>query len=392
MATRIVQNLVIKSRLPVLLMSSKNRVNVIGSQLHFARFSSSEQGDQKNTQEDVKKSVFISQSFDIFTNLALEDWIYKNYDFSNHHILMLWQNDPCVVIGRHQNPFSESNIANLRQAGIEFARRNSGGGAVFHDRGNLNCSFFTPRDRYDRKYNLNLISRAIYREYGIDTEISDRDDILLRGKKISGTAAKLGHPNAYHHCTLLVNSNKLHLSQALNKDETEIISKATSSVRSPIKNLGDVNNRVTVQGLITAIGYEFLRTPADKLTDGGRDHVMQQRGFQLINPTEKWFPGLNALKENFQSWDWRFGKTPKFSVQKNIQLKSGDQIHEFKLQVDVEKGLIHCINLVSLKNANDTIPIVSTLVGKPYDENNFNGIMNALKGVSSENVKQAMGL
>jgi lipoyltransferase 1 len=135
--------------------------------------------------EPIRKSVFISQSYDIFTNLALEDWIYKNYDFGNHHVLMLWLNDPCVVIGRHQNPFSETNVCQLQSAGIELARRNSGGGTVYHDRNNLNCTFFTPRDRYDRKYNLNLITRAIYREYGIDTEISSRDDILLHGKKVS---------------------------------------------------------------------------------------------------------------------------------------------------------------------------------------------------------------
>lgn len=119
--------------------------------------------------------------------------------------------------------------------------------------------------------------------------------------------------------------------------QAEIISKATTSVRSPIKNLADVNKNVNVQSLLTAIGYEFLRTPADKLADGGRELVMQQRGFQLINPTEKWFPGLSELRENFASWDWRFGKTPKFSVQKNIELKSDDDCHHLKLNVDVEK-------------------------------------------------------
>lgn len=138
-----------------------------------------------STLDKIRKSVFISQSYDIFTNLALEDWIYKNYDFGNHHILMLWINDPCVVIGRHQNPFNETNVSQLEAAGIELARRNSGGGTVFHDRNNLNCTFFTPRERYDRKYNLSLLTRAIYREYGIDTEISPRDDITLHGKKVS---------------------------------------------------------------------------------------------------------------------------------------------------------------------------------------------------------------
>lgn len=73
----------------------------------------------------IRKSVFISQSYDIFTNLALEDWIYKNYDFTNHHVLMLWMNNPCVVIGRHQNPFSEADVSQLETNGIELARRNS---------------------------------------------------------------------------------------------------------------------------------------------------------------------------------------------------------------------------------------------------------------------------
>lgn len=147
--------------------------------------------------EPIRKSVFISQSYDVFTNLALEDWIYKNYDFGNHHVLMLWLNDPCVVVGRHQNPFQETNVSQLEPAGIELARRNSGGGTVYHDRNNLNCTFFTPRERYDRKYNLNLITRAIYREYGIDTEISPRDDILLHGKKVR-TPSSLPHGNKVH--------------------------------------------------------------------------------------------------------------------------------------------------------------------------------------------------
>ncbi|KAG5673261.1 hypothetical protein PVAND_003324 [Polypedilum vanderplanki] len=338
--------------------------------------------------ELIKKSVFISQSYDIFTNLAIEDWIYRNYDLKNHHILMLWVNNPCVVIGRHQNPFSEANVFGLKSAGIELARRNSGGGTVYHDRNNLNCTFFTPRDRYDRKYNLNLISRAIYREYGIDTEISERDDILLHGKKVSGTAAKLGHPNAYHHCTLLVDCNKNNLKSALTRNEKEeIISKATASVRSPIKNLADVNKNVNVQQLLTAIGYEFLRTPADKLCDGGRELVMQQRGFQLINPTEKWFPGLNELRENLNSWEWKYGKTPKFTVSTTIELKTNDECHNsMKVCVDVEKGIIQKIDLI-LKGSSEVMPIVSSLIGQPYDENNFEKIVNALKSVSTENVK-----
>ncbi|XP_062533915.1 lipoate-protein ligase A-like [Armigeres subalbatus] len=205
-------------------ITTTNRLHIQNNTTNHGKSKQLSSSDIKKIPDsEVRKSVFISQSNDIYSNLALEDWIYRNFDFAHHHILMLWINSPTVVIGRHQNPFAEANVSALMRNGVELARRNSGGGAVYHDLGNLNCTFFTPRARYDRKYNLNLITRALYREYGISADISDRDDITLMGKKISGTAAKLGQPNAYHHCTLLVNSNKLHLGESLVKDNAEVI-------------------------------------------------------------------------------------------------------------------------------------------------------------------------
>lgn len=138
--------------------------------------------------KDIKKSVFISQSKDIYTNLALEDWLYRNFDLKNHHLLMLWQSDPCVVIGRHQNPWLEANLpelAHITENGVKLARRNSGGGTVYHDNGNLNLTFFTPREHYNRNYNLEIITRSLFREYGLEVEISPREDLTIRGFKVS---------------------------------------------------------------------------------------------------------------------------------------------------------------------------------------------------------------
>lgn len=132
--------------------------------------------------EDPHKSVFISQSSDVFSNLALEDWLYKNFDFKNHHVMLLWRNDPCVVIGRHQNPWMEANIEALADRGITLARRNSGGGTVYHDKGNLNITFFTPRELYNRKKNLQLIEKTIEREWNLDIEINKREDLILDSK------------------------------------------------------------------------------------------------------------------------------------------------------------------------------------------------------------------
>lgn len=164
-------------------------VTIINNGHHYSTNTGNQSVDNASKsiadQSKIKKSVFISQSYDVFTNLALEDWIYKNFDFTNHHVLMLWANDPCVVIGRHQNPFMEANVSQLTTDGLLLARRNSGGGAVYHDRGNLNCTFFTPRERYNRMYNLKILKRAMFREYGIKSEISARDDITVNGKKVS---------------------------------------------------------------------------------------------------------------------------------------------------------------------------------------------------------------
>lgn len=111
------------------------------------------------TQRNIAKSVYISKCTNIFTNLAMEDWLYAKRDFTNHHLLMLWRNEPCVVIGRHQNPWMECNFPALPNLGAPLARRNSGGGTVYHDLENLNLTFFTSRQDYCRKKNLELMAQ-----------------------------------------------------------------------------------------------------------------------------------------------------------------------------------------------------------------------------------------
>lgn len=166
-----------------LIQRSYTRVSTLITRINKNSYSTA-----SSRNENIKKSVFISQSKDIYTNLALEDWLYKNFDFKNHHVLMLWQNDPCVVIGRHQNPWLEANVTQLPligEQGVQLARRNSGGGTVYHDNGNLNLTFFTPREQYNRKYNLEIISRSLFREYDMKVDITPREDLVIRNNKVS---------------------------------------------------------------------------------------------------------------------------------------------------------------------------------------------------------------
>lgn len=165
-------------------------------------------------------SVLFSKSSDIFANLSLEDWIYRNIDLKDRFLLLIWINGPAIVFGRHQNPWCECNINKCMDEKISIARRNSGGGTVFHDFGNMNLSFMSSRKAYNRKENLKIIKNVLYNKWNIDCIITKREDLVLAqsGHKISGTASKLGSTNAYHHCTLLVDVDLNQMRKFIRKD------------------------------------------------------------------------------------------------------------------------------------------------------------------------------
>lgn len=133
--------------------------------------------------------VLLSRSTDVYQNLALEDWVDAHVDLQRRGVLLLCRNRAAVVIGRHQNPWTECDLRAMRRAGILLARRRSGGGTVFHDLGNLNLTFFTSKAAYDRRRNLKVVTDALRRlRPELDVHATDRFDILLNGRlKISGS-------------------------------------------------------------------------------------------------------------------------------------------------------------------------------------------------------------
>ena len=176
-----------------------------------------------NLREPQQSFVIISKCNDIYANLSLEDWLYNNCKLSDSVFgFLMWVNDPCIVIGRHQNPWTECNINDCIKNGIKIVRRNSGGGTVYHDQGNLNLCFLSTKQKYCRKRNLQFMSNVLKSKYDIDCEITAREDLVLaRTKhKISGTAAKLGAKCAYHHCTLLVNADTSKMRIAIRKNKS----------------------------------------------------------------------------------------------------------------------------------------------------------------------------
>lgn len=327
------------------------------------------------TSRNYCKTVYFSKSNDVFTNLALEDWFYRNTNFEKNNLLLLWINKPCVVIGRHQNPWAEVNFSQLSQHGIQFSRRNSGGGTVYHDNGNLNCTFFSTRLRYNRKQNLELICKALTKEWNLNVEVSPREDIILDQKyKISGTASKLGNKVAYHHCTLLINVDTSKLLQALDVTDLGVLSKATPSVRSKTRNLSEDTPSMTVDNVSAAIGNHFLG-----LSSSTPDL------FHFIEPNEQNFPGLEALRNEFSSWQWIYGKTPQFSVR--WPLEEDNSV----IDIQVKKGVIEGMNFTeSSFSATDMEMWSDLLLNQQLSQQLYHQINNSQLKFSDEDANSRM--
>ncbi|XP_033973351.1 lipoyltransferase 1, mitochondrial [Trematomus bernacchii] len=253
--------------------------------------------------------VLLSLSTDVFQNLALEEWIDAHLDLQKLRLLMLWRNRPSVVIGRHQNPWMEADLPVMRRAGVPLARRRSGGGAVYHDLGNLNATFFSSKQAYDRRRNLKVVTDALKRlRPQLDIRATERLDIVLNGHlKISGSASRLSRKSSYHHLTLLHSADRASLSSMLRPSCAGIHSNATPSVRSPVANLSDHAPSLKWEELMEALqvqfNTEFGLSAAPSLVDPSDDSA---------------FPGVLAAAEDLRGWDWTFGKTPKFSVQTSL--------------------------------------------------------------------------
>ncbi|KAF5290097.1 hypothetical protein FQA39_LY14878 [Lamprigera yunnana] len=320
-----------------------------------------------NSVSATNYSVYVSQSNDIFTNLAFEDWLYTNREFDDHNILMLWSNDPCVVIGRYQNPWLEANIPFMASTGVQLARRKSGGGTVYQDRGNLNLTFFTSKKQYNRRHNLEFITRAVYKNYGVQININKRDDLTLRGFKISGTAAKLGRLNAYHHCTLLVDANKVNLRQTLQKNDLNIKTNATKSVTSTIMNMCDESPSINVSNLLETIGKEY--------TNVGE--------ISYINPVDESFPGLSKIHAELSSWDWCYGHSPKFTITKSFLVPNcftkGIFDAELNISIAVENGRITQVEFNDCLGLFKThINVATHLKNCQFSQQAFNSISHLL--------------
>lgn len=231
--------------------------------------------------------------------MALEEYLLGSIE-QGKIILYLWQNENTVVIGSSQNPWKECSLPLMREDGVKLARRLSGGGAVYHDTGNLNFTFVAANDRYDTEKQLACILDAV-NSFGLNAEFSGRNDLLCEGKKFSGNAYYFDENASYHHGTLLVDADLQKLSRYLTPSKLKIKSKGIDSVRSRVVNLHDVCGGITVNSMKNALVESFGKYYGADLEKTAFDENCTNLSFDL-------------LVEKYSSWAQSFGESPSFDV------------------------------------------------------------------------------
>ncbi|KAJ7068819.1 Lipoyltransferase and lipoate-protein ligase [Mycena amicta] len=285
-------------------------------------------------------SIYVSRSKDPFLNLSFEDWLFRHAP-PDAPLLFLYHNDPCVVIGRNQNPWKEVNLEALRARKVPLVRRRSGGGTVYHDLGNTNFSIHLPRRTFDRKATANIVLRAV-RALGIPAaRINERNDIYVSSDKmnayVSGSAYKIVSKRAYHHGTMLLSSRLDMLGDLLHVDKPTMRTAGVASLRAPVTNLHSLNQRATHNNFVHLMIEQFRRVyelgespfhtslretefwmgkkvgtkkipPAPTTEENGvfEPQIVEEAAMQGVEDVRR---GV----EEMQSWDWLYGQTPQFT-------------------------------------------------------------------------------
>ncbi|ABW17589.1 lipoate--protein ligase [Alkaliphilus oremlandii] len=307
-----------------------------------------------------------NHSTDPHYNLAFEEYVFKNLPLEEGGYVLLWRNGPSIIIGKNQNSIEEINMEFVKENNIHVVRRVTGGGAVYHDLQNVNFSFITKAEELgeiDFKTYTIPVLRAL-ESLGIPCELSGRNDITIDGKKFSGIAQSVVKGRVLNHGTLLFNSELEVLSKALNVKRDKIESKGVKSVASRVTNikpyLKEDVDVLEFRDLILDNIFKFLNLPIEKyeLTEEDKNAIQKM------------------VDERYGTWDWNFGKSPKFNY-KGYQRFAGGGV-EVRLQV--EKGLIEeCKIYGDFFGKGDIAVLEEKLKGIKYNEE---AVEEALKDIA----------
>lgn len=262
---------------------------------------------------------------DAYYNLAAEEYIFTSLDREQEYLL-LWQNQNAVVVGKHQNTIEEINNAYVKEHGVQVVRRLSGGGAVYHDLGNLNYSFIVnaPTGRYNFREMSQPVVYTLIR-LGVNVEFSGRNDLVIDGKKISGSAQFIRRGRILHHGTLLFHSDLDQISRVLAVKDDKIASKGVKSVRSRVTNICEYLPGVTVRVFQSQLEKTLL-----------------DRNLTVYEFSEADVAAISTLRDSkYATWEWNYGYSPEYDIKKDRRFANGG----LRIYIKVQKGVIQTISI-----------------------------------------------
>lgn len=306
--------------------------------------------------------IYSAPTGDGWLNLARDGYFLEN-NKKGDVVLYFYVNKNAVIIGRNQNAWKECNIANMDADGVQLVRRHSGGGAVFHDNGNLNFSFITDEKHYDLNRQMRVILNAVSK-LGLKAELSGRNDITVDGKKFSGNAFSLAKGNRSHHGTILVNADLTKLSNYLCVSKEKMRSKGIDSVRARVCNLCELSSGLTVEAMRRLVIESFIEEYG-----AASEYVFD--GTALAEVEER--------RERLASWEWRFGKTPQFDFETDKRFSFGDT----QIYFNSRNGVIRETKVYSdCLDTELTTEIENALTGVHFRKEEIKAALSKLKDQS----------
>jgi len=307
-----------------------------------------------------KLQVIISNQYDPFLNRAVEQYLTDNQK-EDTVTMYLWKNERTVVIGYNQNPFSECNVKLLLDEGGHLMRRGTGGGAVYHDLGNINFSFVADKLLYDVRKQLSVIQDALL-TYGLQAEISGRNDLTCEGRKFSGNAFAKGQRNDLHHGTILIKTDGEMMQRYLNVDKAKLMKHGVSSVKSRVVNLSELVPELTSESIKQPLIASFEKVYGGEATMLDFDTFIKNKEVQ-------------AIREHISSDDFLFGRWRQFKTSKKAQFAWGNV--DIALHIDESEAVIteaqiasDCLDPEAIRQAEQLLQSSSTKSSPSFDTGN----------------------
>lgn len=304
----------------------------------------------------------INNSKDPYFNLALEEYFVKHKNL-NEDILILWQNEPTIVIGRNQNTYEEIDINYVNKNNIEVVRRMSGGGAVYHDLGNLNYTVIK-NDGGKSKNNFSAFALPVIsclEKLGVSATFDGRNDILIEGKKFSGNAQYFYKDKVLHHGTLLFSSDLTVLTRALQVKKEKFESKGIKSIESRVINISDyLKKRISLS--------EFSKLLTISMFD------QNEKEIRTSELTHHDISSIMEIRNNkYCTWDWNYGHSTQMSYKKEMRFSAGS----ISLAMNIKNGIIYNCKLCGdFFEVRPTEELEQMFTGKRYDKSDLERLMH----------------